>query len=277
MGRVFTWEDVAHNRIPSRDDFFKTVSRTRRILGGNCPGVLAGVICGSVLRGDCTERSDIDCLVIYDSRCAWDVMAELRALSGEAAMLHVPLEIIPLATDVAATRLHHIEPFFAHHLELAVRSGGMFRANPMPYINLEGFEMGADYRSYLTEKIHMFETGLPRLQSVSEEMRCRLYQKALEAPVHIARKALAMQGDQSADDSKRAVCERYRLVARSDELGMFERLLELDLAYSKALVTAGQQPREDYLRVLGRLDEAVWLSFQFVRLLLLREAGAARP
>lgn len=66
MGRIFTWDEISNLKVPKTMDFQNVVKLLREEISRE-PTIVSAVIFGSVLRGDFNCRSDIDCLVIYDS------------------------------------------------------------------------------------------------------------------------------------------------------------------------------------------------------------------
>ena len=66
MGKVFTWDEINSKKIPQVDSFHKVSSEIREILLPE-KSIVTALLFGSVVRGDFNIRSDIDCVIIYET------------------------------------------------------------------------------------------------------------------------------------------------------------------------------------------------------------------
>lgn len=270
MGKVFSWGEIERKEIPQPSDFSAVVSKTRQNLEVT-NGVVGGILCGSVLWNSYNERSDIDCLVVYDPAKRREVVKALRDINQTAATLHVPVELIPLDLDVVRTPMHYIGPSFADHLRYAAENGGVIKKNPLPLFVSDSISVVENLRGYFRNKLRRLEKGVSTLPTMEGAELLRFLQKVLEAPTHIARKLLRWQGVEMSDDSKRTVTFHYPDIANAREYELFVKITTIDSQYTAEILTQLQHPNQDqYSRVIGEIEELAWDTLEFVRLNALR-------
>ena len=270
MGKVFSWDEIKKGKIPQPSDFTTIVSRIRQDLGVT-DGVIGGILCGSILWNSCNQRSDIDCVVVYDPVKRRKVVDVLRGINQAAANRHVPAELIPLDLHIAKTPLHHIGLSFAVHLRYAAENGGLIKENPLPFFVFDDASIVEDVRSYLRNKLRRLEKGLGALPTMEVAELHRFLQKVLEAPVHVARKILWWQKVETPDDAKRTIMRYYPNIANAQERDIFAKITTTDSKYTTELLAQIQHPDEDqYSRVIEEIKDLVWDTLEFVRLNALR-------
>lgn len=270
MGRVFSWSEVEQRKVPHAASFSKVVSRIRHDLEAT-EGVVGGILCGSLLWNCCTPRSDIDCVVVYDPEKRREVMAVLQRINQEAAELYVPVDMIPVDSQMAGTPMHHIGLSFATHLRYAARNGGLVKQNPLSLFLFDEGNAKEDIRGYLRNKLRMLDEGTSRFSAMEEAEFHRFLQKMLEAPLHIARKMLWWQKVDTPDDSKQAVLCHYPRIAEARERKLFERVNATDSRYTRVLLAQLQRHnRDQYARVIEEIRGLAWDTLEFVRLNALR-------
>ncbi len=119
MGKVYSWQDVEARRIPQLTDFPLVIDHMREVFKKE-KSILGGLVCGSVLRGDHNRRSDVNCVVVYDTKLEREAMKVLQGISSFAANVHVPVGFVLCDTYTASTRFHHLGPAFRIHLQTAI-------------------------------------------------------------------------------------------------------------------------------------------------------------
>lgn len=270
MGKVFSWNEIEERKIPQPSDFTTIVSKIRQDLGAT-DGVVGGILCGSILWNSCNQRSDIDCVVVYDPAKRREVVGVLRGINQAAADHHVPAEMIPLDLHIARTPLHHIGLSFAVHLRYATENGGLIKENPLPLFVFDDASVVEDVRGYLRNKLRRLEKGVSALPTMEVAELHRFLQKVLEAPVHVARKILWWQKVETADDSKRTVMHHYPDIASAQERDLFAKITTTDSEYTTELLTQLQCPdKVRYSQAIEGVKDLAWDTLEFVRLNALR-------
>jgi len=266
VGKVFSWGEIERKEIPQPSDFSIVVGKIRQNLEV-ANGVVGGILCGSVLWNSYNERSDIDCVVVYDPTKRREVVEALRDINQTASTLHVPTELIPLDMHIVRTPLHHIGPSFAVHLRYAAENGGVIKENPLPLFVFDGISIVEDVRGYLRNKLRRLEKGMSTLPTMEVADLLRFLQKVLEAPVHVARKLLRWQAVKMPDDSKRTVMFYYPDIANAREHELFVKITTIDSQYTAEILAQLQHPNKAlYSRVIGEIEELAWDTLEFVRL-----------
>lgn len=270
MGKVFSWNEIEERKIPQPQDFETVVSKIRQELGV-ADGVIGGILCGSILWNSCNQRSDIDCVVVYDHTKRREVVEVLRGINQVAADLHVPTELIPLDLHIARTPLHHIGLSFAVHLRYATENGGLIKTNPLPLFAFDDAGVVDDVRGYLRNKLRRLEKGLSALPAMESAELHRFLQKVLEAPVHVARKILWWQKVETPDDAKRTVIRYYPDIASAQERELFAKITAADSQYTTELLAQLQNPdKSRYSEAIEEVKDLAWNTLEFVRLNALR-------
>ena len=270
MGKVFSWSEIEERKIPQPSDFTTVVSRIRQDLEAT-DGVIGGILCGSILWNNCNQRSDIDCVVVYNPAKRREVVDVLRGINQAAADHHVPAEMIPLDLHIARTPLHHIGLSFAVHLRYATENGGLIKENPLPLFVFDGASVVEDVRGYLRNKLRRLEKGVSALPTMEVAELHRFLQKVLEAPVHVARKILWWQKVETPDDAKRTVMRHYPDIANTQERELFAKITTADSQYTTELLAQLQSFNENrYSETIEEVKDLAWDTLEFVRLNALR-------
>jgi predicted nucleotidyltransferase len=263
MGVVYTWDEVYQGHIPDLGSF-KSVQDHIRSKLLKSEAVEAAVLCGSVIRGDHNRRSDIDCIVMYASDHEQDAMSVMHQIGSAAKQLHVPVNFVPIDTDLSRSCMHQLGQSFAHHIADSVAVGGAIKGDLVGSLE-PTLSVQEEVRSYVRAKTYNLEEGWASYSTFSDERKASFLKKMLESPVHIARKMLHFHGLMNGD-SKKAVRNKYIEFASTDQQELFRRLLELDAWYSDQLeqqVKAADE--EEYVRCLSHLSENIGLAIQFAR------------
>lgn len=264
MGTVFTWDDVQHGRIPSVKSFLSVTSDIRERIVHD-PSICSAVVCGSVLRGDYNRRSDIDCIIVYDAEQEQRAVSLLQDICRSASMLHVPVNFVPVDTDLSASTMHHLGVAFVEHISSAADNGGLIKGD-LPKNLRVNQPVQSEVRSYVRSKMYNLEEGWTSFTSASEERKALFLKKVLELPLHMARKVLYLH-DAMGGDSKVDVCRAFATWADSQTRTLFEELLALDSMYTTALEKQLSEPnRNDYINTWNALIDGIPKAVRFARL-----------
>lgn len=267
MGQVFTWDAIQNGRIPKKESFPHVSSVVRATLMDD-DSVVAAVLFGSVARGDHDIRSDLDCAVVYKTTMEGTALETMQNLRCAALELHVPINFAPCDTMVAQTRLHHFGGAFREHLQAVAQEHGVVKGDIFKQL-APSTSPQREIENYLRMKLYTLTEGMTESPSYSDEMLARFLKKALEAPMHTARKMLVYESVLDGD-SKQEVQQRYRETMTPDMADRLDRLLRLDAWYSSELEKQLKEPNRDhYTVVIEFLQEKVGLVLEFLRANLL--------
>lgn len=265
---VFSWNEIECGKIPQPSDFTTVISRIRQDLGAT-DGVVGAILYGSVFWNGYNQRSDIDCVVVYDPTKRHEIVQVLRSINRIATDLHVPAELIPIDSHTARTPLHHINLSLAVHLRYATENGGLIKTNPLPLFTFDDASILEDVRGYLRNKLRRLEKGMSAFPTMEDAELHRFLQKVLEAPVHVARKILWWQKAETPDDTKRTVMRYYPNIASAQERKLFANVTAADNQYTTELLAQLQNPDKNrYFQSIEAVKDLAWDTLEFVRLTL---------
>lgn len=268
MGQVFTWDAIQAGRIPEKESFNFVAAALRETLAMES-SVVSALLFGSVVRGDFNIRSDIDCVVIYETEEQEWAMGAMHEVSRLALGLHVPINFTPCDTVLAQTRLHHLGSSFVRHLQSSIDAGGLIKGNLVDLL-APTVPVAEEIESYIKHKMYSLQAAIAQIAFFSEAEVARLLRKALEAPMHVARKMLIYEGALGGD-SKGEVRERYRETMPRSLSDPFDLLLRADFFYNIDLACHLEEPDQDkYAVVLGQLQQQLPRVLGFLRANILR-------
>ena len=264
MGKVYAWEDVEARRIPRLEDFPVVIDHMREVFKKE-KSILGGLICGSVLRGDHNCRSDIDCVVVYETKLEREAMEVLQGVSAFAGNMYVPVGFVPCDIYTASTRFHHIGPAFRIHLQMAIKSGGIVGTNPLTLLRTGGEDLIMEIESYLRMKVYNTGEALAKYSCMSIDHKCAFLQKVLEAPSHVARKILHL-GASDENDAKVSIVTRY-IETMPRHLGDGLRMLtSFDKRYTVEVLRQLERPdRWQYEECWSVLEELPYWLLDWLR------------
>lgn len=268
MGRVFTWDSIRAGEIPKKESFHH-VARALRSTLANEPAVISALLFGSVVRGDFNIRSDVDCVVIYETHGEQSAMEAMHEIDRWAHALHVPINFTPCDTVLARTRLHHLGASFVQHLQVSIDAGGLIKGD---LVNLLAptISTAQEIESYIKMKMYSMQESFAQMTSFSKERLVAFLKKALEASTHVARKMLIYEG-MLQGDSKKAIRERYRDTMPAHLAGQFDHLLGIDSQYSSELDFQLEYPNQErYAIALAGLQGELPRVIEFLRSNILR-------
>ncbi len=268
MGQVFTWDSIQAGRIPKQESFHRVASMLREALSKN-PAIISALLFGSVVRGDFNIRSDIDCVVIYDTRQETWAMLELHDIDQIAYELHVPINFTPCDTVLAKTRLHHLGVSFVRHLQASIDAGGLIKGSLVDLLAPTA-PAEQEIESYIKMKMFSMQTAFAKMASFNEEGVVRFLRKALEASTHVARKMLIYEGTLGGD-SKKEVQMRYGETMPTYLSDLFDHLIGIDSWYSSQLELQLKTPIQTaYMKTLAELQTELPVVLEFLRSNILR-------
>lgn len=263
MGKVFTFEEIEEGRVPRPENFNLVASRLREELLYES-SVVCALLFGSVVRGDSTIRSDVDCVVVYDVQKEKSAVRVMHRLNRFANTLHIPINYTPCDTAVARTYLHALGKAFVQHLQAAIDAGGIIKGN---LVDILAPTMSAtqEVESYISRKMFSLMESYAEMSTYSEERLFAFLKKALEAPMHVARKMLIYEGTMQGD-SKREVQEQYKVTMPMRLVKQFEGLQLGDSLYTKELKHQIKHPNEvEYKNELLALRMQLPYVLEFIR------------
>ncbi len=269
MGQVFTWDAIRTGRIPRLESFQRVADILRRSLSSE-PFVVSALLFGSVVRGDFNIRSDIDCVVIYETIREGQAVRIMHNINRMAHALHVPINFTPCDTVLARTRLHHLGTSFIRHLQASIDAGGLIKGNLVDLL-APTIPVDQEIESYIKMKMYSMQESLAQMTYFGDEKLAAFLKKALEAPMHVARKMLIYEGTLQGD-SKKEVQGRYRETMPSHLWKQFDALLRVDSWYSTELeATIRSSGKVSYYGiVLDGLKQELPAVLEFLRSNILR-------
>lgn len=274
MGRVFTWEEIHTGSVPALHAF-KDVTQALRRRAVNEESVHGLLVFGSVLRGDHSIRSDLDCFVLYDTHRMRDAYEFMWEIDAEAAKSDVPLSFTPCDHETAQTMLHHIGPSFREHLRKSAAAGGLLKGDPFASIG-PSMMVEEEAEGYLRTKLYNLGEAWSEFPSFSEERAAVFLKKLTEAPVHVARKMLVWHGKLKGD-SKNEVLVSYGDIASGSLVDELKCLVSLDGWYTEQVRMQLNKPnKREYELVLNRLVDHAERIISFVRANVATLAAANR-
>lgn len=211
MGRVFTWRELRDNRVPRAEDFRDVVQTLRRELTAD-PDVIGAILCGSVGGKTFGPRSDVDCMILYkQSERGGYPLESLSRVARYATTRNVPVEFIPVDAAVSASGITTFDAPFGLHLKKMADKGGCIKDNPLLICRIDMERIAADILQYFAVKFEKLSKYMIEINGgeVSEEKTCHILQKALQAPVHIARRTLLWLGHDLENDSRASVLSEF--------------------------------------------------------------------
>lgn len=272
MGKVFSWDDIKEGHVPHLVNFVEAQKRIRERLEKE-PAVIAGTLCGSVVNGTYSERSDIDCVVVYGPADRYEIAGLLAYLIRDIhTSLQIPVEFIPVDISIASTGVHHISPSFRVHIGRSSAGGGLIKDNPALYIHPPIFSAWTVTMQYLGHKMRRFEKGLCRPLDMHADPE-KFLRKILEFPVHAARMMLSCVDLPNAGDRSSTVTELYAMHFPDEATCLLRFLLQDDQTYTEVVRAQLEKPDErEYRHALKEIYNRGWQAHEFARLNLLHLA-----
>lgn len=268
MGKVFSWSGVVTGQVP-RVESFQLVADVIKKKLQEMPKVIGAAICGSVLNGGMTVRSDIDVVIVYSAAEQLEVIRQLQKITAFAEKLHVPIEPILVGDRLAKTPGHGICRSFWEHLSHSKKFGGIIKADPQELLYAHDDGIKGETLQYISHKRSSLEKRWTRVQIEGIE-RYRFFEKALSAPIYVARKALRCY-DQSLlekGDSKTEVLATYCDYFKGYMgCSVLKTLTSLDVAYTRMLSEQLQVRNQlRYLQMLADIEVCIPMILSFLEM-----------
>ncbi len=262
--RVFTWEDIARERVPRRESF-SLVTDYIRGLFEQCDGIHGAILCGSFLGGHHSLTSDIDCFLIYSNQDIDMVMELLNTISQMAESFSVPVEFITVQDTFARTPFNPIGPLFRAHIQWAADNGGIIKKNPLELLDKSARTVTEELVQYLSLRISWLEKKMAEYPALSSEKQARVLSKVLD-PYHVARKVLQTMGYEMAQGSKVGIVFQYALSIDSKYLkSLFDTLHKAAVNYSDMVEYYVSNPSfSQYVRVLESLERLIPVALSYL-------------
>lgn len=280
MGRVYTWQNLQEGNVPEMHAMDYVIRYMSRVLETMLPAdrdlITGAVVCGSISRKDgWAMRADVDCFVLYRHQHEKTVFTHLQDVVLHAKLMHVPVSFIPCDTKLAETSFHHVGETFREHLQQSVDRGHLVFADPLDGL-APGAERYEEVSGYMRVKLYSLQEAHTKRTIFTPEEEVRYLQKMLEAPMHVARKMLAVF-DCLEYDGKQAVLEQYEGFFPAKLAHSLQLLIALDDEYSAVLLQQvrrlgkpvdARELREierEYRHILNKLLDASLLVQGFIR------------
>ena len=262
--RVFTWEEIACNRVPKYESFAVMSDYIRRTLE-QCDVIHGAILCGSFLGGSHSLASDIDCFCIYDARDVDIVMELLNTISQMAESFSVPIEFITVQEAFAKTPFNPIGPLFRAHIQWAADNGGGIKKNPLELLGKSARTVTEELVQYLSHRISWLEKMMAEYSTLSPEKQARVLSKVLD-PYHIARKVLQAMGFEMAHGPKNAIITQYDLSIDSKYLkNMFNTLHKAAVDYTGMVNYYVSEPSyAQYRHALKGIEELIPIALNYL-------------
>jgi len=259
MGRIFSWEEIEHGKIPELKSFREVVEKVRKELAFN-EKVETAILCGSALRDDLSITSDIDCVVIYNDET---VFLALKGLIAYAKALYVPLEIIPIDIRMIKMGIHSLNGSFLQHLKRVAKEGGIIKGDPILIFRPTEDNRTNSYtklRDTFEEISSKLNRALCELSRFEGEKRIFNLGKILEAPMDIVRQIIWAQEIPIINESKEEVLKAFWTIADKTSKKLLVKVLEVDEEYSELLEKILKQSapgpyKDEYIGILKKIEE----------------------
>lgn len=200
MARIITPEEIARGNVPDDDAPYRAASYIvqHALIGGECLGVTAGMVFGSVAMDTADRLSDVDVLLTYDGKQARSALPLIGRVILEARRQYcVPVEELVYRCDSLKPGCRSLDPFSVEHwheIQRRYPEQWSYRNPVKDWTPLA--DTSADcpdtirgtIQRYLTTKIDIYGYGM--MKSGTPDLR--KMQKALELPRSLGRKMLAL-------------------------------------------------------------------------------------
>ncbi len=270
MGRILSSLEVAKSQVPNQEKFAEAqaIVRERCLIEG---GVKAALLFGSAVYGAGGLRSDLDVVMVSTDADLSIVRGRVASLA-DGFMRHysVPLSVQLVAVDQLERGLHTLTGPLVMHLRRAAEhehtkvKGDVLQWLPPPRITHQ------DVLEYVVSKHHSLQESLLRADRWQEPLLCRLLQKVVEAPLHVARRQLDLAGVLGTDDRSQVVTDLYGKTMPDSFRLAFAAAHEANHFYDVQLQRHLLHfSREAYLQVLRRLhDEYAARTLKYLELVM---------
>lgn len=274
MGRVFTWHEIASDRVPRVQCFKEAYDvLSERLIAE--PAIVGALAFGSVVHDCVSLRSDFNCFIVYDHSAEEIALSVARSIASDIGKkCYVPISYLLCDTQLASTALHCISESIYLHLKRSL-DVGLIKGEPLS--GLVPIPRRQELEWYLRTTMHNLQQSIVRLPCPPSDIeQADHLTLAFGVLMGIAHKTLAVLGVET-DDTPRAVRKAYVELMPSRIVAQFERLTRLDAKYTELVVQQILGPHEaSYRQYLNELMHSVETIIDFVRKNLAHVATATR-
>ena len=262
MSRIFRLSELQELQIPKIGDFPQFVVSLRETIGrASC--VVAALVYGPVLRGDWTIRSTVSVLIVRRI----DGKRETQELV--ATRRHIPLRVTVFDIDSALNGRHNLGPMTLDYVGLAIKSGGIIKAEPISYFKPLQKTFREELEHYLMMKGESFQLAARQYDEMSETERVVVLGRALEFPFGVASRMLHYAKPfawQSVGAMRGPVVTLYPSLVSERVQEIFGTLLQLDATYDGFLGVHREHPSQNYVASLDVLRVAIKLAHELAEM-----------
>jgi hypothetical protein len=250
MGRILTCSQLGSGAVPKVTNFGKALTLVR----ATCSGfwVESAQFFGSAAYGAYGPRSDIGVIIRGEELDPAHLRGYIACLVDDVMKsFAIPLSVQLVTEKQIETGNHTLMGPLARHLRrVAACEGAKIKGDvcgwlPPPEITT------AEVRDYVVRKFDDIQSKLLQSDRMLDSQLCRLLQKVVEAPLHVARRQLDLMGKLTEDDCSAVVIERYRATMPAELVQAFLAAHGANEFYDAQVTTHMQRfNKEGYQNVL---------------------------
>lgn len=286
MGKILTPAEFQRRILPKEDlsDFDRVMTSLERRVNTE-PSIIGGLLYGSGLYRGFSLLSDVDCVILYLPQHRLRAFSKIQEWVKCAHSKHIKASPIMVDLDIAQNGLHSFGPLFWDHLQNCAQrfERGCIKQNPLlwfrPPARKGNISLKETELNYFRFKLSSLYKSWVRFPAMDESSRFRFYQKAMEAPMHSARKVLELKingygrytwEDCPVLDSKRWTEEFYEKSMPAHMSKMLNQLVKGWQVYITQMFGQMTQPGPnayaEYQQTLDNYLALVPTAIEFVRL-----------
>lgn len=272
MCKIFIFKDITKQKVPRLCNFSIEQSNIKQKLFLS-DAIESAMFFGSCAYSDYTIRSDINVLILYNPKRrsgAIHLLSELKFLAKEK---HIPVNIIPIDTELALSGNHGLSSSFLNHLKIIPKQNCYIKGNPLDSLRFNPHESSYnEIRQYLINAICQMDKYEIAIGSASQQKILSSISKTLQLSIFIARKILYYHCEQFPNgDSNAEICGSYALIASQKERKIFMEIQALNMRYTEELEKQLISPHFfEYKILIEDLYQTIPMTREFAKENLLR-------
>jgi predicted nucleotidyltransferase len=256
MGYVFTPDELIDGKVPKKEDYPAVCAELRILMKDlHRRGIIqSALFFGSVADNEWKVGSDVDLLAAFSGERFPMVVSAVQSIDTR----NVPVEVVPLNTDLSLMGWHDMPHHFVEYLEMTAQNGDFIGANPISFLSYpHGYP---NYRQGIIGEAAYKAMKLPKMVLASKRYgreHAELLERLMRWPVYIARGALqyafdCMPSEDGKPPKKALICDAYYEVfgEDSESSNVLRRSQELSAEYRDFV----ENP-EDVLKYKVMLDK----------------------